>query len=107
VSSATDVWLTIALLAVTTVFVRGAGPIATGGRELGHRTAAVIELLAPALLAALIVVETVGGSDGGLDPDARIAGVAAAGGVLAWNRSRMLTAVFVAAAVTAGVRALF
>ena len=47
-----------------------------------------------------------GGSDGGLDPDARIAGVAAAGGVLLWRRSAMLTAVFVAAAVTAGIRAL-
>ena len=73
----TDVWLTIALLTVTTVVIRGAGPIAMGGRELGRRTEAVIELLAPALLAALIVVETVGGPDGGLDPDARIAGVAA------------------------------
>jgi len=102
----TDVWVTIALLFVTTVAVRGAGPVAMGGRELGHRTAAIVELLAPALLAALIVVETVGGSDGGLDPDARIAGVAAAGGVLLWKRSAMLTAVFVAAAVTAGVRAL-
>ena len=38
----------------------------------------MVELLAPALLAALIVVETVGDDDG-LDPDAAIAGVAAAG----------------------------
>lgn len=102
----TDVWLTIALLTATTVSVRGIGPVATGGRELGRRTAAVVELLAPALLAALIVVETVGGSNGGLDPDARIAGVAAAAAVLAWRRSAMLTAVFAAAAVTAAVRAL-
>ncbi len=101
-----DVWLTIGLLLVTTVLVRGAGPVAMGERELGRRTAGVVELLAPALLAALIIVETVGGSDGGLDPDARIAGVAAAGAVLAWRRDRMLTAVVVAAAVAALLRAL-
>lgn len=65
----------------------------------------MVELLAPALLAALIVVETVGGSDG-LDPDARIAGVAAAGLVLAWRRSAMLAAIAAAAIVTALARAL-
>lgn len=102
----TDVWVTIALLTVTTVLVRGAGPIAMGGRALGRRTSAMVELLAPALLAALIVVETVGGSDGGLDPDARIAGVAAAGVVLTYRRNAMLTAVATAALVTALLRAL-
>lgn len=102
-----DVWVTIIALFFATIAIRGGGPVAMGGRQLGQRTAAVIELLAPALLAALIVVETVGGSDGGLDPDARIAGVAAAGGVLAWDRHRMLTAVFAAAAVTASCRAVF
>lgn len=101
-----DVWITIAALFVTTVAIRGAGPIAMGGRELGRRTTGVVELLAPALLAALIVVETVGGSDGGIDPDARIAGVAAAGLVLTWKRSAMLAAVAAAALVTATVRAL-
>lgn len=101
----TDVWLTIALLTVITVLIRGAGPIVMGGRELGRRTEGVIELLAPALLAALIVVETVGGSDGGIDPDARIAGVAAGGAVLTYNRNAMLTAVAVAALVTALLRA--
>ena len=102
-----DVWITILLLFVTTIAIRGGGPVAMGGRELGERLGSVIELLAPALLAALIVVETVGGSDGGLDPDARIAGVAAAGGVLTWDRHKMMTAVFVAAGVTAAARALF
>lgn len=102
----TDVWATIALLTVTTALIRGAGPVAMGGRELGRRAASVVELLAPALLAALIVVETVGGTDGGIDPDARIAGVAAAAAVLAWRRSAMLTAVFAAAALTAATRAI-
>ena len=100
-----DVWITIALLAVTSIAVRAAGPVAVGARELGPRATAVIELLAPALLAALIVVGTVSDADG-LDPDAAIAGVAAAGVVLTWRRSAMLTAVAAAALVTAGLRAL-
>lgn len=100
-----DVWLTVGLLAITAAATRAAGPIAIGSRALGERTSAVIELLAPALLAALVVVGTIGGEDG-LDPDARVAGVAAAGAILLWRRSAMLTAVAVAALVTAGIRAL-
>lgn len=104
-SDMTEVWVTIALLFVSTVVIRGVGPMAMGGRTLGRDASAVIELLAPALLAALIVVQTVGGEDG-LDPDARVAGVAAAGALLTWRRNAMLGAIFIAAAVTAGVRAL-
>lgn len=63
------------------------------------------KLLAPALLAALIVVGTVGGPDG-LDVDARVAGLAGAAAVLAWRRSAMLAAITVAAVVTALLRAL-
>lgn len=100
-----DAWLTLAGLAVTAAAIRASGPLAASGRELSSRANSVIELLAPTLLAALIVVETVGGPDG-LDPDARIAGIAAAGLVLSRRRSAMLTAVAAAALVTAGVRAL-
>lgn len=100
-----DVWVTVILLAFASAAIRASGPIAVGGRQMGRDAAAVIELLAPALLAALIVVQTVGGEDG-IDPDARIAGVAAAGLLLAWRRSAMLTAVAAAALVTAGIRAL-
>ncbi len=100
-----DVWLTIALLAVTAAIIRASGPLALGGRDLGRGFASVIELLAPALLAALIVVQTVGGDDG-IDPDERIAGVAAAGAVLTWRRNAMLWAIAVAALVTAGLRAV-
>jgi len=100
-----DVWITVGLLALTSLAIRASGPIALGGRELGRSASAVIELLAPALLAALIVVQTVGGPDG-LDVDARIAGVAAAAGVLTWRRSAMLAAIALAALVTTSVRAL-
>lgn len=101
----TDVWLTIALLAITAAIIRASGPLAVGGRDLGPRAASVIGLLAPALLAALIVVQTVGGDDG-LDVDARVAGVAAAGAVLVYRRTAMLAAIVVAAGVTAGLRAV-
>ena len=101
----TDVWITIALLAAISAVIRACGPLALGGRELGARAAGVIVLLAPALLAALIVVETVG-SEEGLDVDARIAGVAAAGLILVRRPSAMLAAIAIAAAVTAGLRAV-
>jgi branched-subunit amino acid transport protein len=100
-----DVWITIAVLTVTTVAIRAAGPVLLGGRELPARLDGVIELLAPALLAALIVVETVGPA-AELDVDERLAGVLAAAGVLAWRRSSMLATILVAAGVTALLRAL-
>jgi branched-subunit amino acid transport protein len=102
----TEVWVTIGVLAVATALVRAAGPVLLGGRNLPRRFRGVIELLAPALLAALVVVETIGAPEGGaLDVDERLAGVAAAGAVLAGGGST-LPAVTVAAVVTALARAL-
>ncbi|MBA2521957.1 MAG: AzlD domain-containing protein [Solirubrobacterales bacterium] len=100
-----DIWLTVTLLAAFSIAIRASGPLALGGRSPRAEVVAVIELLAPALLAALVVVETVGGPEG-LDPDARIAGVAAAGALLIWRRSAVLSAIAVAALVAAAVRAL-
>ena len=101
-----DVWLTIGVLAVATAAIRASGPVLLGGRDLPPRLQGVIALLAPALLAALVVVETIGAPGGGsLELDERIAGVAAAGAVLASGRST-LPAVAVAAIVTAGLRAV-
>jgi branched-subunit amino acid transport protein len=74
-----------------------------GGRDLPPRLAAVVALLAPALLAALVVSETVGG-DGGLVL-ARLAGVAAAAAGLA-ARAPVLLTVGLAAGVTALLRAV-
>ena len=98
----TEVWITVAALAVATAAIKAAGPIALGGRELPPRAMTAIALLAPALLAALVVVETF--SDGkALVVDARAAGVAASAGVLAWRPSLPL-AVIAAAAVAALAR---
>jgi branched-subunit amino acid transport protein len=97
-------WATIAGLAVTTAAIKAAGPVALGGRELPEWALRLISLVAPALLGALVVVETFGkGKD--LVIDARVAGVAAAALVLA-ARLSVLWAVGAAAVVAALVRAL-
>jgi Branched-chain amino acid transport protein (AzlD) len=97
-------WITIAVLAVGTIAIKAAGPVALGRRSLPPVAGRVVALLAPSLLAALVAVETVT-TDGALVLDARVAGLAAAGGVLALRRPAIV-AVVVAAIVTALVRAL-
>jgi uncharacterized membrane protein len=100
----TEVWVTIALLTVGTVAIKAAGPVALGGRELPPRLNGVIVRFAPALLAALIVVETFG-RDHALGVDESAAGLLAAAAALA-ARLPMIAAVVLAAAVTAGLRAV-
>jgi branched-subunit amino acid transport protein len=100
----TDVWITIAALAVATALVKAAGPLAFGGRTLPAPALRVISLLAAALLAALVVTQTFA-HDQELVIDARTAGLAAAGGALALRRSLLVTMVS-AAVATALVRAV-
>ncbi|MEA2158931.1 MAG: hypothetical protein QOD66_1311 [Solirubrobacteraceae bacterium] len=98
-------WVAIGGLTVATVVVKGAAPLLLGGRQLPPRVLGVVAMFASALLAALVVVETV--TDGrAIRPDARLVGLAAAGAVLARRRDAMLPAVVVAAAATALTRAL-
>ena len=97
-------WVLVAWLVVTTALIRASGPVALGGRELPERATAVIALIAPAILAALVVTETFGGEGSELTLDERALGVAAAGGALAL-RAPLLLVLIVAMAVTAGARA--
>jgi hypothetical protein len=101
----TAVWVTIAALAVGTIVLKSIGPVTLGGRTPSERTLAVIALFAPALLAALIVYETLASGDGGIKLDERLVGVAAAGTTLAL-RAPMAVVVIAAAATTAGARAV-
>jgi branched-subunit amino acid transport protein len=102
----TEVWVTIAVLAVATAIIRASGPVALGGRDLPEGLQGVVALIAPALLAALVVTQTLGAAEGGeLEPDARIAGVAAAAVALRGG-APMVAVVVLAAAVTAGLRAV-
>jgi branched-subunit amino acid transport protein len=100
----TDVWITIAVLAVGTVVIKAVGPLAVGGRPLPARVTAVIALMAPALLSALVVQETFS-HDGELVVDARAAGMAGAAAALV-ARLPLMAVVTIAAVATAGVRAL-
>jgi branched-subunit amino acid transport protein len=101
----TTVWLAIALLTAGTVLIKSVGPIALGGRELPPQLASVVARLAPSLLAALVVVDTFGGPDRTLSIDETSAGLLAAAAALL-ARLPMFAVVAIAAAVTAGVRAL-
>jgi branched-subunit amino acid transport protein len=96
------VWTTIAGLTVVTAAIKAAGPVSLGGRELPESVMSVIALLAPALLAALVMVETFS-DDRTLVLDARAGGVAAAAVALAL-RASLPVAVIVAAVVAAGLR---
>jgi branched-subunit amino acid transport protein len=99
----TTLWVAIFGVALASAAMKAAGPVLVGGRELPPRAVSVIALLAPALLAALVVSETFG-EDQHLVLDERAVGVAVAAVALAL-RAPVLLAVALAAATTALVRA--
>ncbi len=94
----------IAGCALVTAAIKAAGPVALGGRALPERFIGVVTLLAPALLAALVAALAL--ADGKhLGFGDETVGVLA-GGVVAWRTGSIIGCVIVAAAVTAGLRAL-
>jgi branched-subunit amino acid transport protein len=99
------VWITVAGLALITVAIRGAGPLLFGGRELSGALDRIMPLMAPALLAGLVVSETLSDATG-LVVDERLIGVGAAAAVLTVRRDSPILAVFVSGIVTALARAL-
>lgn len=101
-----EAWTLFALMFVTTVVIRASGPVALGGRELPPRITAVVALLAPALLAALVMSETFRGEGTHLVVDERALGVASAG-IVMLTKGSIITALAAAMIVTAGTRALF
>lgn len=100
----TGIWATVAALALATAALKLVGPLVLGGRPLRARALNVIELLASALLAALVVVETFGHGRS-LTVDARVPGVLFAAVVLT-RRAPMTVVVVGAALVTALARVL-
>ena len=97
-------WWTVVLVVVATIAIKGAGPLLLGGRPLPSRLGRVIGLLAPALLAALVAINTFG-AERALVLDERALGVAAAGVALGFKAPRLVVVV-IAAIVTALARAL-
>jgi Branched-chain amino acid transport protein (AzlD) len=98
-------WITIAALCAGTAAMKAIGPLAIRRAPPSRAATNVVGLLAPALLAALVVYETLHTGTHGLTLDARAVGVAAA--AIALVARLPLTVVVVAAAVaTALARAL-
>jgi Branched-chain amino acid transport protein (AzlD) len=97
-------WLAVLLVGAATIALKGAGTLVLAGRALPRPAAAVMPLLAPCLLAALVVGQTLG--DGrALVLDSRVFGVAAAVVALAL-RAPLLVVLGAAAGVAAVARAL-
>jgi branched-subunit amino acid transport protein len=98
------VWLVVLVVGAATIAIKAVGPVALGGRPLPPRAGAVVDLLAPAVLAALVVTQAVGG-DRELVFDERLLGLGAA--VVALRlRAPILVVIVVAAVVTALARAV-
>jgi branched-subunit amino acid transport protein len=96
-------WTVVVAVSVITVGIKAVGPMLLGGKRLPARVGDVVSLLAPALLAALVAVNTLGG-DRELVIDARLPGVLAAA-VAIKLKAPVLIVVVIAALVTASVRA--
>ncbi len=98
------VWWTIAGCTLVTALIKAAGPVALGGREVPPRVTGVIALMAPALLAALVLTSTFAEGDR-WHVGAHTVGVAV-GGIILWRRGPLILAVGAAVAVTALLRSV-
>jgi hypothetical protein len=99
------VWVLIGVLAAANVALKASGPLALGHRELPRPLMAVITLLAPAVLAGLVIYETLGARSTGISVDARIIGLGTAALAIAL-RTPVLAVIVLAALATALARAL-
>lgn len=94
------VWAVVLVVGAATIVFKAAGPVFLGRRTLPPRLLALVEVLAPAMLASLVVTQAVAG-DRELVLDERLLGLAAA--VVAIRLRAPLLVVMVAAAATAAV----
>ena len=98
------VWVVVAAVGLGTVALKGVGPALLAGRRLDGSMARVVGLLAPVMLVALVVTQTVGGNRA-LVFDSRLGGVAAAAVALRF-RAPLVVAMALAAGVTVLLRHL-
>jgi branched-subunit amino acid transport protein len=97
-------WTVLLALCATSYALKAAGPLLAGGRELGPQVRQALDLVAVPLLAALILVQTLGDGQR-LVADARVPALLVAA-VLVWRRAPFLVVVLGAAATAALLRAL-
>jgi branched-subunit amino acid transport protein len=95
-------WLSMLAVTAATWAMKASGPLALGNRQLPALAHSVVGLMAPVLLAALIVVELGGAGWTELNWQ-QVAGVAVAG-MARTVRAPMLMAVVIGAATTAVLR---
>lgn len=96
------IWVVVAAAGAGTAVLKAAGPMLLGPRPLPPRLRRMLNLLAPALLSALILVQVFGAEDG-IVVDERLLGVGAAVVAVAF-RAPIWGTVGVAALVTALAR---
>ena len=97
-------WATVIAVGVGTMLLKAVGPVGVAGRTLPAPVERLLDLVAPAILAALVVVETFA-SGRHLVVDARLAGVGA-GVVCVLARAPLWVVVLCGALASAAVRAL-
>ena len=97
-------WTTVLVVGAGTVVLKSVGPVGVAGRTLPPVLDRLLELVAPAILAALVITETFA-SGRHLVADARLAG-AAAGILCVALRAPLWLVVLCGALATAVVRAL-
>jgi branched-subunit amino acid transport protein len=98
-----EAWLIVLVVGAVTMAFKAAGPVFIGRRRLPPRLLALVEVLAPGMLASLVVTQAVAG-DRALVFDERLLGLAAA--IVAIRLRAPLVLVMVAAAATAAVARL-
>jgi branched-subunit amino acid transport protein len=97
-------WTALLALSAVSYALKASGPVLAGGRRLGPQVRQTLDLVAVPLLAALILVQTVG--DGHrLVLDARVPALAVAA-ILVWRRAPFLVVVLAAAGTAALLRAV-
>ena len=95
-------WILIGIVGAVTIAFKASGPVLLGRRELPPRALALVEVLAPAMLAALVVTQTVGG-DRAIVLDERLAGIVT-GGLAVWLRAPLVVVMLVAGTTAAMIR---
>jgi branched-subunit amino acid transport protein len=97
-------WIAVIAVGAATIAIKGIGPLVFAQRPLPAAFKAIAPLLAPCLLAALVVGQTFGNGRA-LTVDARLPGVLAAAVALVL-RAPLPVVLVLAAGVAAGARAL-
>ena len=99
-----NAWIVVLVVGAGTMLIKAVGPVGVAHRTLPPRIERLLDLVAPAILAALVVAETFA-KGRHLVVDARLAGAGAAV-LLVLARAPYWVVVLAGALATAGVRAL-